>query len=499
MGNQLFDLLFASSDDRPFLTGPDMPVITRRMFMARANAMAAALAGAGLVKGDRLLAQIEKSADLVALYAACLRLGVVFVPLNPAMPNEETMACLSETGARFAVVAPDKLVRMRQMAAHLPVQLESLSHDATGSFADLARQADSGPLPPVAGCGAADPAVIIQSSGRGLRRRGVVLTHGALAGNTRAMVDLWAFGESDVLCHVLPLFHASGLTIALHCAAASGAALWFLPRYDPQMLMAGLARSTVLMAVPSHYTRLLSQRDCNRAGLAHMRLFLSGSAPLPADTHAAFARATGFDIHDRYATTETGLVTGLPASQAHPHGHCGRPLPGVSLRITDDEGQPLPPGTTGHIEVQSPAIFAGYLGAAGFPADGWFATGDLGSLAPDGTLSLIGQANDLIVAGGFTVDAAEVEAALESIPDVRESAVIGLPHPDWGETVVAIVVPASADAPDPEDLLASLGHGLARFKLPRHLAYAESLPRNAMGRVQKAALRRQFADLLNDL
>lgn len=501
MGNVLFDLLFATADDRAFLMGPDMPVLTRAAFMARAGTMSAALSRSGLAKGDRLLAQLEPSADMIALYAACLRLGVVFVPLNPAMPNEEAMTCLTDCGARFAVVAPDKLARLRQMAAHLPVQLESLSHDATGSFADLARQADAGPVPPVTSCGPDDLAVILQSSGRGLRRRGVMLTHGALAQNTRAMVDLWGFHADDVLCHVLPLFHASGLTVALHSAAAGGGALWLLPRYDPQALMAGLARSTVLMAVPSHYTRLLTQRDCTRAGLAHMRLFLSGTAPLAADTHAAFARATGFDIHDRYATTETGVLTGLPADQPHPHGHCGRPLPGVALRITDEEGQTLPTGATGHVEAKTPAMFAGYVGqsAPALPPDGWLATGDLGHLTPEGELVLVGQANDLIVAGGFTVDAAEVEAALAANSAVRDSAVIGLPHPDWGETVVAIVVAADGSPPDPEDLVASLGHGLARFKLPRHVAYVDSLPRNALGRVQKAALRQQFAGLLNDI
>ena len=504
MANMLYDLLFAADDDRPFLILPDGAVITRHAFASRVAHLDQALAAAGLGAGQALVVQIEKCPDVIALYAACLRRGGIFVPLNPALPLDETAGVLGDTGAKLAIAAPDKLVRLRQMTAHEHIRIEGLSPEGTGSFTDLIRAtgvtaaAEDAPTDRAA----EDPALVLYHSGGQAQRRGVVLSHGALAHNARALVDLWQIGPQDVVCHALPLFQAHGLSIALHAAAAGGAALYFLPRYDPQLLADALPHATILMGVPSHYTRLLQQRDLGPARLGRMRLCISGSAPLAADTHAAFARLTGHEILDRFATTETGVITAFPAEGPHPHGKLGRALPGVGLRIANEDGLPLAAGVTGLVETRGPAMFSAYLGPTGrhdWPQDMWFATGDLGHLGPTGELTLVGSAQDQILTGGFTVDPAEVEAALNAHADVSDSAVIGLPHPAWGETVVAVVVPHGAKTPDPEELLASLDHSLARFKRPRHVVFTDHLPRNARGGVRKDELRRQFAGALADL
>lgn len=503
MANMLYDLLFAGDDaGRSFLIQPDQPAISRGDFARRSLQLARALRIGGLQPAQRLIVQIEKSPDLLALYAACLRLGAVFVPLNPASPLDETLGCLVDTAAVMAIVAPDKLARLRQMSAHLPLRVESLSHDGMGSFTDLVRAAETAPDPEIVARAGTDEALILHHGAGQAHRRGVILSHGALVSNAKALVDLWQVGPQDVLCHALPLFQAHGLSIALHVAAAGGAALYFLPRYDPQLLAQALPESTILMGVPSHYTRLLRQPDTGPARLGRLRLCISGGAALEADTHAAFLRLTGLEISDRFATTETGVITAFPAHGPHPHGQAGRPLPEMELRITDDDGMPQPAGKTGLIETRGPALFSGTTSPQGqshWPRDAWFATGDLGYLSPTGELTLVGAAQEQILAGGFSVDPAEVEAALNIHEDVSDSAVIGLTHPAWGETVVAVVVPSAGHHPDPEDLLASLGYGLARFKHPRHVLFVNDLPRNAAGRVRKDQLRRQFAGALADL
>ncbi len=452
----------------------------------RSAQLAGALAARGVGPGDRVLVQVDKSADAIALYLACLRSRAVFVPLNTAYTPEEVAGFATDAHPALFVGRPGAPTPTGVAAATLGVDRGgSLTTPGGGAASSVAerpvRHAD-------------EWAAMLYTSGTTGRSKGAMLSCGNLVSNARALVDAWRFEPDDVLLHVLPVFHVHGLFVALHCALAVGAAVRLHERFEPDAVLADLARSTVLMGVPTHYHRLLDHPGLDEAACRGMRLFTSGSAPLPAHEHDAFAERTGHRIVERYGMTETMILTSNPYEGERLAGTVGFALDGIEVRVADDHGVPLPTGATGTVEVRGPNVFLGYWGQPGATAaatrpDGFFVTGDIGALDDQGRLTLAGRASDLIISGGYNVYPKEVERVLDQAPGVDESAVIGLPDPDLGEVVVGVVV---ARGPlDEAEVLAACG-ALARFKRPRRLVVVDELPRNAMGKVQKAVLREQL-------
>lgn len=436
---------------------------------ARSAAIAGGLDRAGVAAGDRLVAQVAKTPDAVALYLACLRRGVVYVPLNTAYTPAEVAAFVDD--AEPALMVDDEI--LRSLAAGGPPQPQ------------LVPRAED------------DPAAMLYTSGTTGRAKGAVLTVRNLVSNARALIEAWRFEPDDVLLHVLPVFHVHGLFVALHCAFGVGAAVRLHERFDPDAVIADLPRSTVLMGVPTHHHRLLAREGLTAEVCRSLRLVTSGSAPLPAREHDAFAARTGHRIVERYGMTETMILTSNPYDGERIAGTVGFPLPGVELRIVGDDGHVVPIGTTGGVEARGPGVFRGYwrrpeATMTAFREDGWFRTGDVGAVDAEGRLTLVGRASDLIITGGYNVYPKEVEQAIDQVPGVAESAVVGLPDPDLGEVVVAAVVPLAGGTVDEAAVLVACER-LARFKRPRRVVVVGSLPRNAMGKVQKAELRGQLA------
>ncbi|MEO0424370.1 MAG: AMP-binding protein [Pseudomonadota bacterium] len=464
----------------------------------------AALAGALLAlanpaPGEVVMAVVEKSVDALALYLACLRLGVVFLPANPAYTPRE-LAHLADDGRPVILVCdPSALALAQHLSANTPSLrlIASLGTDSVGTLTQAA--SDTTPFTEVRPRSGEATAALLYTSGTTGAPKGVPLSHDNLLSNARALVDAWAFSDRDVLVHALPIFHVHGLFVALHCALLAGARMRYLMKFNAEAVRDALADATALMGVPTYYARLLTLDDFTRAHCANVRLFVSGSAPLTEKLFHAFEARTGQRILERYGMTETGMLASNPLHGERLAGSVGYALPGVQIRITGDGGETLPSDSPGMVEVRGPGIFAGYLNrpevnAREFTADGWFRTGDLGTLAIDGRLTLAGRARDLVISGGYNVYPAEVEACLDTLDGVHESAVIGVPHDDLGEAVVAVVVPAAGAAPpSPESITAQLGERLARYKQPRHVEVVEALPRNTMGKVRKQALREALA------
>jgi malonyl-CoA/methylmalonyl-CoA synthetase len=344
-----------------------------------------------------------------------------------------------------------------------------------------------------------DLAGLLYTSGTTGRSKGAMMSHANLLSNALTLAEVWAFTDRDVLLHALPIFHTHGLFVATNVLLAAGGSMIFLPKFDLDAVFAALPEASTMMGVPTFYTRMLADPRLTREAVAHMRLFISGSAPLLAETHRAFEARTGHRILERYGMTETNMNTSNPYAGERRAGTVGPALPGVEVIVTDPEtGAPLPPGAVGMIEVRGPNVFKGYWRmpektAADLRANGFFITGDLGRFDADGYLTIVGRQKDLIIAGGLNIYPVEVEEVLDAHPDVLESAVVGVPHPDLGEAVLAVVVPAPGRSPDPEALIAHAAQRLARFKLPRAVEIVPALPRNAMGKVQKAALRKAYA------
>ena len=444
------------------------------------------LVARGVAPGDRVAVQADKSLDVLLLYLGCVRMGGVFLPLNPAYTAAEAGLFLDD--AQPALVVADA-ARAAALAAagRAAERLDRIAAEAEGgsaAFATIDRADDA-------------LAALLYTSGTTGRSKGAMLTHGNLASNALVLRDRWRFTADDVLLHALPVFHTHGLFVATNTMLAAGASMIFLPRFDLDAVVAALPGASVLMGVPTFYIRLAADDRVDRAATAHMRLFVSGSAPLSADVHRRFAERTGHAVLERYGMTETNMNTSNPYDGERRAGTVGLPLPGVDVRIVDGEsGAPLPTGETGAIQVAGPNVFTGYWRMPDKTAEdfdgAWFRTGDLGRFDADGYLSIVGRAKDLIIAGGLNIYPAEVEAALDDLPEVAEAAVIGVPHPDLGEAVVAVVVGAAAD---PAAIGRALAGGLARFKQPRRIVVVETLPRNAMGKIEKAALRHQYRDL----
>ena len=485
----------AEQGDKPFLIENGQTVLSFADLDKRTGQLAARLLALGGAVDQRIVVQVDKSPEAVLLYLAALRAGMVFVPLNTAYTASELEYFLGNAEPAVVVCRPVDEHAVRALMAS--GTLVTLGTDGTGSLLD--------DLPdeslPVAERSASDLAAILYTSGTTGRSKGAMLSHGNLLSNAQVLKALWGWTADDVLLHILPIYHVHGLFVALHGALLAGASVLFHRGFDPAAVLADFARATVLMGVPTHYTRLTAEPGLTPAACAHMRLFISGSAPLLAEAHERFEAETGQRILERYGMTETGMITSNPyAGGERVAGTVGYPLPGVEVRICDEAGQAVRAGEPGVLEVRGANVFGGYWRmqektAEEFRKDGFFITGDIATASPDGRITLVGRAKDLIIAGGLNIYPKEIEEAIDALPGVDESAVIGVPHPDMGEGVVAVVVPLPGAALSEAGVLEGIAGSLARFKQPRRVIVADSLPRNAMGKVQKAALRTAHAGL----
>lgn len=472
--------------DAVFLRLPDTSVLTFSDIDRLSAQHATVLDRCGVAVGDRVVAQVPKTPSAVALYLACLRLGAVYVPLNEAYTFDELAYFVDDARPTVVVLVPGRLLPPGTAATLL-----TLDEHGGGSLPDRAAACE--PLTTIVPRVDDDIAAMLYTSGTTGKPKGAMLTTANLRSNALTLTEMWGFGSDDVLVHALPIFHVHGLFIALHCAMLSACEVRFLPRFEVHSVREALRGATVMMGVPTFYSRLLSAADFGVTDCASMRLFISGSAPLTETVHQTFAERTGHHILERYGMTETGMITSNPLHGERIAGTVGYALADVQIRVVDDGGMPCQDGTVGVVEVLGPNVFAGYWDmpdktAAAFGEDGWFSTGDLGSLGPDGRLTLAGRGTDLIISGGLNIYPKEIELLLDEIAGVEESAVIGVPHPDLGDAVVAVLV--AAEDFDVSAVAAVLNGRLARFKHPKHVDVVRELPRNAMGKVEKAVLRR---------
>lgn len=483
---------------RPFIQRPDGSRLSYADVEGLSGRIAGALKGLGVRPGDRVAAQVEKSAEALMLYLACLRAGAVYLPLNTAYTAGELRYFLGDAEPAVFVCRPGQRDAMADLAAEVGVpNVLTLGEAGDGTLTERAAAADASDVDVPRG--ADDLAAILYTSGTTGRSKGAMLTHGNLASNAAALAETWRFTADDRLLHALPIFHTHGLFVATNVALVSGASLILLPRFDAGEVVRLLPGATVMMGVPTFYTRLLSRPDLTRDLVGHMRLFVSGSAPLSAETHKEFLARTGHAILERYGMTETNMITSNPY-EGGPRvpGSVGRPLPGVEVRIAEpDTGESLPQGEVGMIEVRGPNVFKGYWRMpektkAEFRDDGHFITGDLGRIDERGYVAIVGRGKDLVISGGFNVYPAEVENAIEALPGVAECAVVGAPHPDFGEGVVAVVTPRPGATLDERAMIAALGSELAKYKLPKRIFVVDALPRNTMGKVQKNELRGRY-------
>jgi len=501
MANPLFDALFAPHSGRakPFLILPDETEISYQSFLAQAARMAHSICAQGLRPGDRLVVQVSKSPDALALYAACVQAGIVLLPLNTGYTPSEVAYFLKDSGAALMICAPDRRDALAPVAQALGVRLMDLGTRGDGSFAaDAAGQPDQ--FETVARRGS-DLASLLYTSGTTGRSKGAMMSHDNLLSNARTLAELWQFTASDVLLHALPIFHTHGLFVATNIMLLVGGTIRLLPGFDVAAMKHALPRSTTMMGVPTFYTRLLADPEFTADLTKGMRLFISGSAPLLNETWTAFEARTGHRILERYGMTETCMNTSNPYEGARRAGTVGPALDGVEVVVTDPAtGHPLTTGQVGMVEVRGPNVFSGYWNMPEktreeLRENGFFITGDLGQLDEDGYLSIVGRGKDLIISGGLNVYPKEVELALDAMPGVLESAVIGVAHPDFGEGVVGVLVPKPDETLDLDAIGAALGTELARFKQPKRLIVIDELPRNTMSKVQKNVLRAQFSDV----
>jgi malonyl-CoA/methylmalonyl-CoA synthetase len=500
MTNHLFDALFArhATNSAIFLHLPDGQTVTYAEFFTQAARFANAIRASGLNPGDRLALQLDKSPDMLALIAGAIGAGVVFLPLNSAYTPAEVAYFLNDSGAKLLICEGRSAASLKGVAEASNAALSTLNSDGSGDFADFARQMPASFTP--TDRGADDLAGLLYTSGTTGRSKGAMLSHDNLLSNARVLADSWRFTQSDVLLHALPVFHTHGLFVATNVALLAGCSMIFLPKFDVNEVIRQLPASTAMMGVPTFYTRLLEDPRLDHERVKDVRLFVSGSAPLLAETHKQWLARTGHRILERYGMTETNMNTSNPYDGERRAGTVGQPLPGVELRICDAEGREMSKGEIGMIEVRGPNVFQGYWNMPEktleeLRPDGFFITGDLGQVDENGYVTIVGRGKDLIISGGFNIYPKEVELVLDGLPQVLESAVIGVPHPDFGEAVVAVVVPAVGAEADPQMITSSLGQQLARFKHPKHIAFRTALPRNTMGKVQKNVLRDELADL----
>jgi malonyl-CoA/methylmalonyl-CoA synthetase len=468
--------------------------------------MANLLKSLGLPEGARIAVQVEKSVEAMMLYLATLRAGYVFLPLNTAYQSAEIEYFIGNAEPSVVVCSRRNFGWVSKIAFKAGTQnVFTLDDDRTGSL--LERAAHCSDRHEVAQRGADDLAAILYTSGTTGRSKGAMLSHGNMLSNALVLKDYWGWtatggpeGRGDVLIHALPIFHVHGLFVAIHGALINGSKMIWLAKFDPKLVVRKLPEATVFMGVPTLYVRLLAEPGLNREACRNMRLFVAGSAPLLIETFTEWQERTGHTILERYGMSETAMLTSNPYKGERRGGTVGFALPGVSVRVQDDAGQPLPTGEIGGIQVKGPNIFKGYWRMPEktkeeFTADGYFKTGDVGKIDERGYITIVGRSKDLIISGGYNVYPAEIEGYINDMPGVAESALVGVPHPDFGEVGIAVVIPRPGAALDAEQIIAGLKAQLANFKIPKRCFIVSELPRNTMGKVQKNVLREQYKTL----
>jgi malonyl-CoA/methylmalonyl-CoA synthetase len=501
MNANLFSRLFDSLDNpaRLAIETLDGQHISYGDLIARAGQMANVLVAEGVKPCDRVAAQIDKSVTGLVLYLAAVRAGAVYLPLNTAYTLNELEYFITDAEPSLVVCDPGKAEGIGAIAVKVGARVMTLGADGKGSLSEAAARAKT-EFATVA-CADDDLAAILYTSGTTGRSKGAMLTHDNLASNSFSLVDYWRFTDKDVLIHALPIYHTHGLFVASNVTLFARASMIFLPKFDPELIIKLMARATVMMGVPTFYTRLLQSPALTHESTKHMRLFISGSAPLLADTHREWAARTGHAVLERYGMTETNMNTSNPYDGDRVAGAVGLPLPGVSVRVTDPEtGTELKRDTIGMIEVKGSNVFKGYWRMpektkAEFRDDGFFITGDLGKIDTKGYVHILGRGKDLVISGGFNVYPKEIESEIDAMPGVIESAVIGVPHADFGEGVTAVVVCDKGAAVSEASVLSALEGRLAKFKMPKRVFVVDELPRNAMGKVQKNILRDTYAGI----
>jgi len=494
MTNPVYDALIAKhrGNEAPFLLLPGGEAVSHAGFATLVGRIASVLRDQGIAAGDRVAVHAAKTPETLALFFGCAQIGAVFLPLNTAYTLDEIGFFLGDAGPKLCICDP---VEERDIAALLEATdgtTLSIAADRSGSFADAIAAAQA--LMSVESRRPDDLAALLYTSGTTGRSKGAMLTQDNLLSNACALVELWCFTSDDVLIHMLPIFHTHGLFVASNVMLAAGGSMIFHPSFKLDALLDDLPRATALMGVPTFYTRLLSSDQLTRDLVGHIRLFISGSAPLLAETHEQFEARTGHSILERYGMTETGMNTSNPYDGERRAGTVGFPLPGIEIRVADDQGKLLANGEIGVVELRGPNVFSGYWNlpertTAEFRPDGFFITGDVGRIDADGYLHIVGRVKDLIISGGFNVYPKEIELVIDEIEGVVESAVIGVPHPDFGEAPVAVIAGSEAARPGVE---AAVARSLARFKQPKRLIFVGELPRNTMGKVQKNELRKIY-------
>lgn len=505
-GNYLAQKLRASSvdqDQRVFARKVDGKIVTYSDFFNGAEAIAKVLISKGVKSDDRVAVQVDKSIEVLQLYIGTVLAGGVFLPLNTAYTTTEVSYFLEDASPSLFVCDPKSLTELEPVAKKLgALAVETLGSDGLGSLIDLSNalafKMDNQPFTAIER-NEDDLAAFLYTSGTTGRSKGAMLTHKNLWSNANTLKEYWSFNEDDVLIHALPIFHTHGLFVAINTTLAAGSSLIFMPNFKVDQVMDALPDATVLMGVPTFYVRLLNHQNLSLDSIKNMRLFISGSAPLLPETHTSWQEKTGTAILERYGMTETNMNTSNPYTGDRRPGTVGFPLPSVEVIITDPKtGQPLPNGEVGSIEVRGPNVFKGYWNMPEKTKEelrdnGFFITGDLGMIDDKGYVSIIGRSKDLIITGGYNVYPKEIELVIDDLEGVSESAVIGLPHTDFGEAVTAIIVTKAGKTLTEEDVKTALSSDIAKFKQPKKVFFVDELPRNTMGKVQKNVLRDTFA------
>jgi malonyl-CoA/methylmalonyl-CoA synthetase len=452
----------------------------------------------GLRKGDRVSALVEKSAEALWLYLGTIRAGMVFHPLNPAYTDDELRYFLEDAGSSLLVCDSSREATLTALCDLVgTAHLRTLDADGTGTLMQGARRCSI--KFETVQTGSADLAALVYSSGTTGRPKGIMLSHQNLVANISVLVDYWGFGGKDCLLHALPIFHVHGLFVAIGCVLMSGSSMRWLQNFDATTVVRNLSHSTVMMGVPTYYTRLLAEPGFTAQCCMCIRLFISGSAPLLAETFAEFERCTGHKILERYGMTETGMNTSNPLHGERRPGTVGLPLPGVTVRVCGDDHSVLGTGEVGELQVFGANVFSGYwnrpeLNEREFTSDGFFVTGDQALIDEEGYVSIVGRAKDMVISGGLNVYPKELELLIDTLPGVKESAVIGLPDADFGEAVVAVVVLSNGAGLSVEQIRDAVRERAANFKVPKKILFVEELPRNAMGKVQKDVLRKRYSE-----
>lgn len=484
-----FDTLLLTADGR------DVTYAEAEEASAR---IANSLVQLGAAPGDRITVQVEKSVENLFLYLACLRAGLVYHPLNTAYTAAELAYFLGDAEPTLVICSGAAVSTIESvLPGHGVNAVLCLNADGSGSLMALAAAASAEAA--VARCEGSQMAALLYSSGTTGRPKGIMLSHDNLRTNAETLVKIWGFSAADRLLHMLPIYHVHGLFVAVSCVLMSGARMAWHSGYNDKTAIAAMPDCTVMMGVPTYYTRLLSNPDFGPECCSNMRLFISGSAPLLAETFVEFEVRSGHTILERYGMSETGMNTSNPLCGERRAGTVGLPLPGVTVRIVDDAGEPLTEGEIGNLQVQGPNVFCGYWRmpkktAEDFTSDGFFNTGDKATIDADGYVSIVGRAKDLVICGGLNVYPKEIELVIDDMAGIKESAVIGVPHADFGEAVVAVIVAdVETVVPTADEVRAHCRTQLANFKIPKRVEVIDALPRNAMGKVQKNVLRERFS------